>query len=183
MSAFASEATLSDLSVMVVDDDKDMLRLMRTMLHRIGMQKVALFADPEEALQTSPAKAPDVVICDWELKVMDGGTFVEKFRETPTGRADPAIFFLTGRPLTERVETARRLGVQGFLAKPISPKVLQARLLKISQQARPSGAPDTDHAAAPPPGATPEAPAESPSEGPADGDANEDANEDDVIEI
>ncbi|MGF1455323.1 MAG: response regulator [Alphaproteobacteria bacterium] len=138
MNARTPEATLADLSVAVVDDDKDMLKLMRTMLQRIGLQRIALFLDPAEALALPAIKAPDVLICDWEMEAMDGGTFVERFRNTPAGRSGPAVFFLTGRPLTERVETARRLKVQGFLAKPVSPKTLKARLSKLGTGPRTS---------------------------------------------
>ncbi len=124
----ASTSDLAQVSVMVVDDDKDMLRLLRTMFQRIGINQVSLHPDPMEALQTPALKAPDVLICDWEMARMDGGQFVEQFQRTPAFRPGTAIFFLTGRPLSDRVETAKRLKVQGFLAKPVSPKMLQARI-------------------------------------------------------
>ena len=125
-----TKKALSLLKVVIVDDVRDMLKLLRTMLGRIGVNNVVIYESPEDALNISETRAPDLVIVDWELGGQTAAEFIHAFRQTRAARRRTGYFVITGLPILERVSEAQRLGIDGFLAKPVSPKVLREHLVR-----------------------------------------------------
>lgn len=122
----ASRNRLEPLKVLVVDDDPSVLVVLQHLLGEQG-HTVLSARDGREALKFAMAERPQMIVCDWIMPEMDGLTLCRALRETDEGRQ---IYFLllTGLEKDENLVEAFEAGVDDFVTKPFSPKVLLARL-------------------------------------------------------
>ncbi len=129
---------LERLNFLVVDDNKHMRALVKTILHSLGSKNVLEAADGADAFKELRHFPADIIICDWNMSPLDGLDFVRLVR---TGKDSPnpfaAIIMLTGHTEMHRVVEARDAGVHEFLAKPISAKGLYSRIRSIIERPRP----------------------------------------------
>jgi PleD family two-component response regulator len=123
---------LTQLAVMIVDDNRHMRSLICSIMRALGIKKIKEIGDGESALADISAFEPDIMITDWHMGPMDGTTLVKTLRHSSvdTVRYLPIIMLL-GHSDTVRVREARDCGVHDFLTKPVSAKSLLARLTKI----------------------------------------------------
>ena len=128
---------LERLNFLVVDDNKHMRALVKTILHALGAKSVLEAADGADAFKELRHFPADIIICDWNMSPLDGLDFVRLVR---TGKDSPnpfaAIIMLTGHTEMHRVIEARDAGVHEFLAKPISAKGLYSRVRSIIERPR-----------------------------------------------
>ncbi len=126
------------LSFLVVDDNRHMRALVRSILGALGVRNVAEASDGADAYQRLGTNAPDVVICNWQMSPMDGLEFVRLVR-TDTDSPNPfvPVIMLTGHTEAKQVVEARDAGVSEFLAKPISAHQLYSRILAVMERPRP----------------------------------------------
>jgi PAS domain S-box-containing protein len=119
---------LRGLHALVVDDDRDTLRLLDTALTGAGMVVTALDS-PVEALRRLPAESPDVLISDIGMPGLDGYLLIGAVRRM--GASVPAIALTAyGRS----VDAARALaaGFQLHLPKPVLPADLLAGIARVT---------------------------------------------------
>ncbi|OFX12601.1 MAG: two-component system response regulator [Alphaproteobacteria bacterium RIFOXYD12_FULL_60_8] len=128
---------LERLNFLVVDDNKHMRALVKTILHALGSKNVHEAADGADAFKELRHFPADIIICDWNMSPLDGMDFVRLVR---TGKDSPnpfvPIIMLTGHTEMSRVVEARDAGVHEFLAKPISAKGLFSRVRAIIDRPR-----------------------------------------------
>jgi CheY-like chemotaxis protein len=119
-----SASDLRDVRVLVVDDDRDSLLMVRDILEAAGAS-VTTAASVDAALQELPRARPDVLLSDIEMPVVDGFELITRIRQhaEPSVRAIPAAA-LTGYARSDDRTTALRAGFQLHLAKPINPNEL-----------------------------------------------------------
>jgi len=133
-----TDYNLDRLNFLVVDDNKHMRALVKTLLHTLGSKNVQEAADGADAFKELRVVPADIIICDWAMSPLDGMDFVRLVR---TGKDSPnpfiPIIMLTGHTEMHRVLDARDAGVNEFLAKPISAKSLLARIRSIIENPRP----------------------------------------------
>jgi two-component system, chemotaxis family, chemotaxis protein CheY len=132
------EDLVQSLSVLVVDDNQYMRKMIRNLLVNCGIKDICEAADGIAALDTIRTMGPDVVILDWEMPLLSGAELVRIVRSPgvfPT--PDIPIIMLTGHCERWRVVEAVRLGVNEFLTKPVSAKAIYDRLISIMMQPRP----------------------------------------------
>jgi CheY-like chemotaxis protein len=129
--------TLERLNFLVVDDNKHMRALVKTLLHSLGSKNVVLAIDGADAFKELRHFAADIIICDWNMQPLDGLEFVRLVR-TSEDSPNPfaAIIMLTGHTEMHRVLTARDSGINEFMAKPISAKGLYSRIRTIIENPR-----------------------------------------------
>src|ERR1044071_5191819 len=133
------EFRIQQLSVLVVDDNAFMRKMVRSLLHNIGVKKVYEAADGIAGLEQIRAVAPDVVILDWEMPLLNGPELVRIVRSPGVfPMPDIPIIMLTAHGERWRVAEAAKLGVNEFLCKPVSAKALLDRLLSILLKPRES---------------------------------------------
>ena len=85
--------------------------------------------------------APDLVILDWEMPLLNGAELVRIVRSPGVFPVpDVPIIMLTGHVERWRVIEASRLGVNEFLKKPVSGKALLDRIVAILTRPRADGA-------------------------------------------
>ena len=107
--------------VLVVDDDSDILGLVRLRLERSGYEVVSAH-DGIEALERVGERAPDLAIVDVMMPRMDGHQLTRALRD----RADTATIPIL--VLTAAVQNADVEGADAHLRKPFSPRELVARV-------------------------------------------------------
>lgn len=103
-------------SVVVADDDEEVLKVLSSILIEIGYPVAGRARNGREAVELTRALQPDFVIFDVVMPVLDG---VEAAREILAERHLPVIL-ATALGTEERIEAARQLNVQAFLLKPFS---------------------------------------------------------------
>jgi DNA-binding response OmpR family regulator len=112
--------------ILVVEDDEEMVELLRFNLERAGFA-VAAAADGREALGLVQEAAPDLVLLDLMLPGMNGFTLCEILRREPATARIP-VFILTAMPGQFCQLFGYEVGAAEFMAKPFSVRELVARI-------------------------------------------------------
>jgi CheY-like chemotaxis protein len=131
------EFRIQQLRVLVVEDNAFMRKMVRSLLLNIGVKKVYEAADGIAGLEQIRAVSPDVIVLDWEMPLLDGPELVRIVRSPgvfPT--PDIPIIMLTAHGDRSRIVEAVRIGVNEFLCKPVSAKMLADRLTSIFAKPR-----------------------------------------------
>lgn len=125
-------ARLSEITVLVVDDEPYMRKVVRTMLMGFGVRNTYEAADGPEGLELIRSLNPDVVIVDWQMPGLNGAGFARMVRSPQTfPYPNVPMIMLTGHSERSRVLEAVKAGVNEFLLKPVSSKALQDRLIAV----------------------------------------------------
>lgn len=127
--------------ILVVDDEDDILELVRYNLHKNGYE-VSCVTSGEAALGEARANLPDLIVLDLMLPGIDGLEVCRKLKKEPRTAAIP-ILMLTARGEEADVVTGLELGADDYVTKPFSPKVLTARVRTILRRRR-EPAPDEE---------------------------------------
>jgi two-component system, OmpR family, alkaline phosphatase synthesis response regulator PhoP len=115
--------------VLVVDDERDILELVKYNLVKEGYQ-VTVVATGEDALAAARTKMPDIVILDLMLPGVDGLEVCRRLKGDPKTRSIP-IVMLTAKGDEADVVTGLELGASDYVTKPFSPRVLTARIRAV----------------------------------------------------
>jgi two-component system alkaline phosphatase synthesis response regulator PhoP len=127
--------------ILVVDDDKKIVRLVQSYLEKAGYQ-VLIAYNGETALHTIRRERPDLVVLDLMLPDRDG------WEITRIIRADESLASLPIVMLTARVEDTDKLvgfdlGADDYIAKPFNPQEVVVRVRAVLRRA--TGAPAQPH--------------------------------------
>ncbi len=123
---------IRQLTVLVVDDNQFMRKLVRGLLLNIGVNAVLEAGDGLEALEEIRNSRPDLVILDWEMPLLNGPEMARIVRSPgafPT--PDIPIIMLTAYGERRRILEAAQIGINEFLCKPVSAKALYDRIVSI----------------------------------------------------
>ncbi len=104
--------------LLVVEDDPAMLIALRDILEGDGYT-VLTASNGQDALEALDENVPSLILSDISMPVMDGIEFFEAVRRTSFGAAIPFIF-LTARGTREDIFAGKSLGVDDYIAKPIT---------------------------------------------------------------
>jgi two-component system sensor histidine kinase/response regulator len=123
---FEPPSSLEKIRVLVVDDCKDSLMIMKRMLDSFGFP-VKTVDSAEKALQILQADAAgkssvDLILMDWKMPGMDGLTAARRIRRDL--KRETVILLMTAFEERGVREEAEKAGINGFLAKPIYPSEL-----------------------------------------------------------
>jgi len=125
-------------SILVVDDDPDLLRLMQIRLTAAGYA-VSTAESAERALAQVSATRPQLVVTDLRMGGMDGMALFESIRK---GHPMLPVIILTAHGTIPDAVAAVQRGVSGYLTKPFDPKALLTevgRALAMAGGAREAG--------------------------------------------
>ncbi len=114
--------------VLVVDDEKDIVDLIRYNLAREGYE-VLTARNGEEALAQA-GSVPDLVILDVMMPVLDGFETCRRLKQNPRTSSIPVVF-LTARSAEVDEVVGLELGADDYIQKPISPRKLVARVKTV----------------------------------------------------
>jgi len=121
-------ARFSTLDILLVEDNDVNQEIITELLNSVGLS-VRLTVNGEEALAEVARKAPDVILMDCQMPVMDGFTATRKLRENPEWQNLP-IIALTANAMLEDVERCLASGMNAHISKPISMNILYERMVQ-----------------------------------------------------
>jgi DNA-binding response OmpR family regulator len=132
------ERLVQSLAVLVIDDNQYMRKIVRNLLMNIGIKTIYEAGDGIAGLEAIRTVAPDMVLLDWEMPLLNGAELVRIVRSPGVfPMPDVPIIMLSGYGERWRVIEAVRLGVNEYLVKPVSAKALLDRMISILAKPRP----------------------------------------------
>ena len=105
---------MTSASVLIVDDDRSIVRLCQRLLERASYEVFAS-TDPLEALKILEARKVDLLLADIRMPVMDGFELIERSRGI---QPDLAVLVMTGFGTVDTAVQALYKGVDGLILKP-----------------------------------------------------------------
>lgn len=122
------------MPVLVVDDYKTMIRIIKNLLRQIGFTDVDDAADGSEALEKIKAKKYGLVISDWNMEPMTGYELLKQVRADPDNAEMPFIM-VTAEAKSENVVAAKKAGVNNYIVKPFNAQTLKGKIESVFQPA------------------------------------------------
>lgn len=120
--------TFSRLSALIVEDQAFIRTVVSRILKQLEFAQIWEAEEGTSGLSIALERKPDIIICDIEMAPMDGLTFLQQLRQKEElGRRTPVIF-LTNHAQKDMVLKARDLGVNAFIAKPVTVVGLREKL-------------------------------------------------------
>ena len=119
-------STLQPLTILAVDDDRSTLLVLEHLLRGLG-HTVLTAGDGKAALAKAISSRPQIIISDWIMPGMDGISLCKALRQTDEGR-HMYFIVLSALEQDDQLVEAFESGVDDYLTKPFTPKVLAARL-------------------------------------------------------
>lgn len=112
---------LRNLCVLVIDDNRPIRSLIKSLLIDLGVGRVETAVSGEEGYKMYCEEAPDIILVDWRMEGMNGIEFTRKVRnDSDSPNRFVPIIIMTGYTNKERVFEARDAGVTEFLIKPFT---------------------------------------------------------------
>jgi DNA-binding response OmpR family regulator len=116
-------------TVLVADDEQDILRLVRFGLERDGY-RVVIATDGAQALERALASPPAVCVLDVMMPKLSGLEVLARLREEPS-TASVRVILLTARGREADVDRGFALGADDYVTKPFSPQELRRRVRAV----------------------------------------------------
>lgn len=115
----------SHVGILIADDDPVAIRLLRAALHDYSDVRIA--TNGRDALRLAQERPPDMILLDGEMPDESGLQVCCKLKQDPALQDVPVIF-VTAHAQVEFETQAIRAGASDFIAKPISPIVVELRV-------------------------------------------------------
>jgi two-component system chemotaxis response regulator CheY len=119
-----------NMNVLIVDDYKTMLRIIRNLLKQLGFNNVDEATDGSAALQKLRDKEYGLVISDWNMEPMTGIQLLREVRADAKLKGMPFIM-ITAESKTENVIAAKEAGVNNYIVKPFNAATLKTKLVTV----------------------------------------------------
>ncbi len=134
--------TSSHKKILIVEDEQDILQLVKHYLEKEGFRTVPAM-NGIEALKKVKEDKPDLVVLDLMLPEMDGLDVCKRLRSVPETAMLP-ILMLTAKAEESDTIVGLELGADDYVTKPFSPKALVARVKALLRRVErmPGGKPD-----------------------------------------
>ena len=121
-------------NVLVVDDEEDILELLRFNLSKEGYHVICATTG-ERAVEMARSELPDLIVLDLMLPGMDGLEVAKFLKNAPETQNIP-IVMLTAKGEESDVVTGLELGADDYISKPFSPRILVARVKAVLRRKR-----------------------------------------------
>ncbi len=131
--------TTSVQQILVVDDDHDIVRLVRAYLEKAGFQVLAAH-DGETALHILRHDRPALLVLDLMLPDRDGWDITRLVRGDPALAQTPIIMLTARIDDTDKI-IGLELGADDYITKPFNPREVVARVRSVLRRSRPDSAP------------------------------------------
>jgi len=120
---------MSQKTILVVEDEKDIVELIRYNLEREGFRVRAAY-DGQAAVQSVQRELPDLILLDLMLPKLDGLDVCKSIKEDKRTSHIPVVM-VTAKSEESDVVVGLSLGADDYITKPFSPKVLVARVKAV----------------------------------------------------
>lgn len=117
------------MPILIVDDYKTMLRIVRGLLNQLGFTNIDEATDGTMAWDMVQKKPYGLIVSDWNMEPMSGFEFLKLVRTN----ANPAIkslpfIMVTAESKTENIIAAKQAGVSNYIVKPFNGVTLKQKL-------------------------------------------------------
>ena len=119
-----------NMSILIVDDYKTMLRIIRNLLKQLGFDNVDEATDGSAALQKLCGKTYGLVISDWNMEPLSGLQLLKEVRKDVKLKEMPFIM-VTAESKSENVIAAKQAGVSNYIVKPFNAATLKGKLTTV----------------------------------------------------
>lgn len=116
--------------IMCVDDEPDILEIVKASLEVGGGYAVTTCSSGKEALDTVGDVRPDLVLLDILIPAMDGVTIFAKLKSYSSLKAVPVVF-ITAMVQPKEVSSYLELGAAGVIMKPFDPMKLPGEIASL----------------------------------------------------
>lgn len=118
------------IPILIVDDYKTMLRIVRNLLKQIGFDNIDEAQDGGAALTMLREKDYELIISDWNMEPMTGLQLLREVRGDEALKETPFIM-ITAESKPDNVVEAKRAGVNNYIVKPFNSDTLRAKLASV----------------------------------------------------
>ena len=118
------------MKVLVVDDSRAMRRIIAKFLVELGFEVHEAGSGLEALVSAPKIEGLGLILLDWNMPEMDGGTLLARLRKDPEF-ADLPIMMVTTESEMEQVEIALQAGASEYLMKPFDRQALREKLLLL----------------------------------------------------
>lgn len=119
--------------ILVVDDDRDVLKIVCVVLESMGHFKAGPCGKAREAVEAARSFEPDLILLDVMMPAMDGPAVLKALRADPATETIPVVF-MTAKIMPNEANRYASLGVAGIIAKPFNTRSLIDRIHQIWQE-------------------------------------------------
>jgi len=120
-------------TVLLVEDDPDIQKVIQMSLKHRGVKKVVLANNGEECLAMVGEVKPDVILLDVMMPKLNGYETCRRLKEDPGTKAIPVIF-LTAKAQHFEMKKGLEAGALGYLVKPFDPMTLHDQIVALVEQ-------------------------------------------------
>lgn len=121
-----------NIPILIVDDYRTMLRIIRSLLRQLDFTNVDEATDGATALRKLKEKPYGLVISDWNMQPMTGLELLKAVRADPQLRDIPFIM-VTAESRRENVLAAKEAGVDNYIVKPFNAETLRSKIEAVLQ--------------------------------------------------
>ena len=118
------------MNILIVDDYKTMLRIIRNLLNQLSFSNVQEAADGAAALDKLRDGSFGLVISDWNMEPMTGLQLLREVRADDRLKSLPFVM-ITAESKTENVVAAKEAGVSNYIVKPFNAETLKSKLVSV----------------------------------------------------
>ena len=117
---------MNDKKILVVEDDKDLVSLIKFNLKSEGFN-VLLSPNGEDGLFTAKEEKPDLILLDWMLPILSGIEVLQRLKNNKDTKSIPVIFITAKGEENDKIRGLNS-GADDYIVKPFSTKELIARI-------------------------------------------------------
>ena len=120
----------TEMKVLIVDDYKTMLRILRNLLRQLSFMNVNEANDGAEALKLLRGDNYGLIISDWNMEPMTGIELLREVRSDDKLKSIPFIM-VTAEDKTENIIAAKQAGVSNYIVKPFNAETLNKKISSV----------------------------------------------------
>jgi two-component system chemotaxis response regulator CheY len=120
-----------NMSILVVDDQQSMRRIIVNLLRQIGFTNFEEAADGTAALELMKNKNFKLVLSDWHMEPMTGIDFLKNIRASNENFKSVPVILITAEEKVENILAAKQAGVNNYIKKPFSAEVLKTKISAV----------------------------------------------------
>ncbi|MES2906996.1 MAG: response regulator [Pseudomonadota bacterium] len=117
-------------NILCVDDDSNILDIVRLSLEKVGGFSVTACNDGQSAVDKADEINPDLIILDVMMPGLDGPSTLKRMR-TNTKLDKIPVIFMTARVQSSEIEDYVKLGAAGVISKPFDPMTMPGEVASI----------------------------------------------------
>ena len=118
--------------VLIVDDSRHFLSILRAILRGFGFKDITQANDGFEALEYLRTTTFDLVLLDLEMGVLDGIDLVKMIRQSiDSPNHKVPVIMVSAYSERWRVANSKEAGANSFIVKPVSPQALRTRIRRL----------------------------------------------------